>query len=79
MKEAKFYTKDFYCACVLRVMGFPLINIEKQSMGFSNFVFDDKDHKAKLIVNRFWNRDLKVDARLFVESINELKTRLHTH
>lgn len=69
---------DFYQAIVLKTVGIPLIRLEKSSGRFFMFVFDDPENKAQEIISKYWNNLLKVNAKEFVENINELKTRIHS-
>lgn len=73
---SKYKLKDFYVACILRAVGIPLLEMEKTS-GFANFVFAIDSEHAKTIIDRYWDKDLQVDARTLIEAINELKTRIH--
>jgi len=52
--------------------------LEKQDRQHFVFVFEDSDNQAELILSRYWNHELQVDARDLIESINELKTRIHS-
>jgi len=61
-KPKEYKCNDFYQAVILKTAGVPLIRLEKTTERFFNFVFDDPE----------------VDARDLIESINELKTRIHS-
>jgi hypothetical protein len=41
------------------------------------FVFDDPEHKAEEILRGYWAREIRIEARSLIETINELKTRIH--
>lgn len=69
---------DFYQAVVLKTIGFPLLRLEKTNSRFFIFVFDDRDDKAKETINRYWNKEITVIAKELIDTINELKTRIHT-
>ncbi len=69
---------DFYQACILKTLGFPLLRLERQSGNFVTFVFDDPNHKASDAIDNYWNRKTSVVARDLIETINELKTRIHS-
>ena len=71
-------TKDFYHASIIKSLGGHLIDLERTDNNFCYFVFDDPSKQAEEIVRRYWNRELLVEPRMMVETINELKTRLHS-
>lgn len=72
------YTKDFYLACVIRASGIPLEGLKRQDSQFAEFVFEDPEYDAERVVGEYWNHEISVDAKVFVDTINELKTRLHS-
>jgi hypothetical protein len=74
----EFKINDFYQAVILKTVGFPLLRLERSSSKFVVFVFDDPKQKAKEIIRNYWQRKIKVDARDLIETINELKTRIHS-
>ena len=78
MESKQFKLSDFYQAVILKTAGFPLVRLEKQDRQHFVFVFEDSDNQAELILSRYWNHELQVDARDLIESINELKTRIHS-
>lgn len=79
MKNSTEYKcNDFYQAVVLKTAGIPLIRLEKSSGQFFIFVFDDPGNMAQEIISKYWNNNLKVDAKEFVENINECKSRIHS-
>lgn len=69
---------DFYQAVILKSFGFELKRLERAEESFVTFVFDDPNLKAEETIKKYWNRELTVDPRTMVETINELKTRLHS-
>jgi len=77
-KTREYKSNDLYQAVVLKTSGIPLIRLEKSSGRFFIFVFDDANNKAEEILSRYWARNLQVDAKTFVENINEAKTRIHS-
>lgn len=77
-KSGEYRTKDFYHATILKSLGGQLIDLERTGNNFCYFIFDDPDGGVEDIIKRYWNRELLVEPRLMVESINELKTRLHS-
>ena len=74
----EFKLNDFYQSCILKTVGFPLIRLEKTAGHFVNFIFDDPDYKAEETIEKYWGREIKVVARDLIETINELKTRIHS-
>lgn len=73
-----FKSKDFYSGVILLVLGFELLDVERSLEKFCLFVFSDPEGRAGEMVDRYWKRELRVDPRLMADSINELKTRLHS-
>lgn len=73
-------TTDFYSAVTLRTYGFRLIAVEQRGRGKSWFIFENnaKDMTAEEVLQDYWDRLLQLDARTFVDNINELKTRLYS-
>jgi len=79
MENTKDYKcNDFYQAVALKTAGIPLIRLEKSSGSFFIFVFDDSENKAQEFILLYWKKELKIDAKEFVENISELKTRIHS-
>jgi hypothetical protein len=73
----EYKTKDFYGACILRAQGLELHQIQFHTDNFASFIFNDPDERAAQIIKDYWDKQLIVDARTLIETINELKTRLH--
>lgn len=76
LKEYK--SPDFYQSVVLKSAGLTLLRLEKKNDRFFIFVFDDSNNEAKEIIKSYWSRKLQLVARDLIESINELKTRIHS-
>ena len=74
----EFKSNDFYQAVVLKTAGIPLIRLEKTADRYFNFIFDDSDNLAESILLKFWNKKMQLDAKSFVENINEIKARIHS-
>ena len=72
-----FKIKDFYSAIVLRTHGIPLVRLEKGKGIFVTFFFDAEPQICEKILSAFWDRELQIEPRRFIENINELKTRIH--
>lgn len=68
---------DFYSAVILRAAGIPLFGLTKMPAKFVNFVFNAPQEKCEAILKSHWDRTLHLETRLFIETINELKTRVH--
>lgn len=68
---------DFYSAVLLRASGIPLIGLGKGEGKFITFYFSAPQQECEAILKCHWDRDLKLETRLFIETINELKTRVH--
>jgi len=77
MKNTEYKLNDFYQSAVLKSAGLPLLRLEKSQDKYFFFIFDDSSQKAEDIIRKYWNKELQVIARELVESIHELKTRLH--
>jgi hypothetical protein len=74
----EFRINDFYQAVILKTVGFPLLRLERGNGKFVTFVFDDPEYKAEEVLEKYWQREIKVIARDLVESINELKSRIYS-
>ena len=70
---------DFYQAVILRVQQYKLVELEKVDSKQVIFVFKDKNKSAYSDIQKYWNRELKVQARDMVDAIVELKTRIHNN
>lgn len=68
---------DFYSAVILRTYGIPLIGLSKGQGRFIVFIFKASQEECESILKKHWDRDLQLETRLFIETINELKTRVH--
>lgn len=77
MKNETWSTKDFYSAALVRASGIPLVNLVKREGSYVTFVFDASYEICDDIIRRHWDRSLKLETRLLIETINELKTRIH--
>lgn len=76
--EKIFKSQDFYISCILKTVKFPLLRLERSSGNFVTFVFEDPEGKAQEVINQYWNREINCNARDLIETINELKTRIHS-
>lgn len=75
----KWETSDFYSAVIVRANGAPLINLRRSSSKFLVFEFSAIPEWCEEIIKKHWDRTLKIESRLLIETINELKTRIHEH
>lgn len=69
--------KDMYSAAILRSLKYPLVDLDRSEGNYVLFVFDDSGVTAEEVLRQHWDGQLQVNSRDFVESIRELKTRLH--
>lgn len=65
-------TRDLYEAAVLHVTEHAVINLRRGSDGICYFIFDNKE-ECEHIVNDYRNKLLKVNAKLFIESLKTMK------
>lgn len=72
----EFRLKDFYQACVIKTLGFQLKRLEGGDQKFKVFVFDDPDFMAEEKLGQFWDGQLKVDPKLLIQNIRDLKNRV---
>ena len=79
MKEIKntWQTTDFYSAVIIRASGIPLTDLIRGNDRFLTFQFTASPDKCEAIIKKHWDRSLQVESRLLIETINELKTRIH--
>lgn len=77
MNNNTYKTKDFYSAVILRTSGIPLLSLERADRNTLLFVFGDETKTCELLLRNFWDRKLTVEPRVFIETINELKVRIH--
>ncbi len=78
-KTTEFRTHDFYQSVVLKTLGFKLLRLERTNGKFVDFIFDDPDFKAGLVIEKYWSRETQVVARDLIENINELKSRIYSN
>jgi hypothetical protein len=66
-----------YSAAILRSLKYPLVDLDRSEGSYVLFIFDDSGSTAEEMLRQHWDGQLQVNSRDFVESIRELKTRLH--
>jgi hypothetical protein len=76
-KNTTWQTNDFYSAVLVRASGIPLLNLISGNGKFLTFQFSASPDMCEEIIKKHWDRTLKVESRLLIETINELKTRIH--
>jgi hypothetical protein len=69
--------KDMYSAAVLRCLKYPLVDLDRSEGNYVLFVFDDSGTTAEEVLRQHWDGRLEVNSRDLIESVRELKTRLH--
>ena len=70
-------TADFYSAVIVRASGIPLIDLVKEQGKFVTFYFNAHADVCEMLLKKHWDRSLKLETRLFIETISELKVRIH--
>lgn len=70
-------TSDFYSAVLVRASGLPLVDLIRENNKFITFHFDASGNACEAVLKKHWDRTLKLETRLLIETINELKTRVH--
>lgn len=73
-----FSSKDFYLVAVCLAAGCKLKAVERQISGFVTFILEEPPFECEQIISRHWSGNLNLQSRKLIESINELKTRLHS-
>jgi len=76
MKE-KWSSNDFYCSALVRASGIPLANVVKLDGRFCTFCFDASTEECEEVLRKHWDRTLLLPTRNVIDSIVELKTRIH--
>jgi hypothetical protein len=77
MQNLRWTTSDFYSACLARASGKSLSSLTKEKGNFITFVFDADPKECEEITKKHWDGTLRLSTRLLIETINELKTRVH--
>ncbi len=78
MEDSIFKTRDFSHASILLSLGYVLCTLERGGQDFVRFVFTIDPLVAKNIWDKYWRREVLVDAKTLIDSIHEIKTRLHS-
>lgn len=73
----RYITQDFYAGAILRAFGIPLTNVIKQNGNFCVFHFDATADECEEILKKHWDRTLVLPSRNLIDSIVELKNRIH--
>ena len=77
MNKDTYKTTDFYSAVILRTFGTPLVSLERADYNTLVFVFRNEQKNCENLLGKYWDKKLTVEPRAFIESINELKVRIH--
>lgn len=77
-EEMSYYTKDYYIAAAIIASGFRLSKLIPLDGRIFNFVLDLTEEEAEFLIKRYWQNDLLVSAREYVDALHELKTRIHS-
>lgn len=81
MADNLYSTKDFVTAVVLRIVGFPLVKMEREN-GITTFFFErefpEKYVTIEEALKSYWDRELSLPVRGVLDTEKELKTRIHT-
>lgn len=75
--EDKYYVTDFYSAVIVKSVGFPLDSISKENERFVTFVFNADISECQEVLSKHWNGELSLNSKVLIDTIKELKTRLH--
>lgn len=78
MKDILFKTRDFAHASILLALGYKLSSLERSGVDFVRFVFNIEPDIASQIWDKYWSREIQVDAKTLIDCIHEIKTRLHS-
>ena len=71
-------SNDFYLSAVCISSGCKLSHLERQKGDFTNFVFKESPEKCHEIIAAYWADELNLSPKKVIDSINILKTRLHS-
>lgn len=77
MKENIWSTNDFYSAVLVRASGIPLVKLTREQNNFVVFHFSAIPEHCEEIIKKHWDRSLVLETRLLIETIKELRTRIH--
>lgn len=72
-------TKDMFGAVTLRTLGYSIAETSDHHKGYVTFTFNISSELANEIIKDYWDKKISVDAKTFVECINEIKTRIHNN
>ncbi len=72
-----FKTSDLALAAVIN-LHYPIKTINKDNPKKVYFIFE-KSKNLDLVIEKFWGRELKVDALLYFNSLKTLKTRIYNN
>ena len=70
-------TTDFYQSAILKTLGLELLRLEKVNEKQFLFVFNDSKNEVEEILNKYWRREITLNARDLIDNIRDLKTRMY--
>lgn len=72
----EYKTKDLYISASLYALNKKFIRVETdENSNIFWFIFDDAE-SCEEIANRFWQKKLKLDAKIFTDAIRTLKNMI---
>lgn len=78
MQNITFKSKDFYLVAVCLAFGCSLKSISRNINNISEFELQQTSETCEKIISKHWTGELMVSSLKLIESINQLKTRLHS-
>lgn len=75
MENSHLITTDLATVATLVTMGFSIVEMKKIGPAKTSFSFS-KERGIDEVMDRYWARDLMVDARTFFENLKMIKTRI---
>lgn len=73
----KYQTKDFYLAACILANNIQLLELIPIGSKTVSFVFNTTPEIAEDLISQYWQRELSVPLRDYVDAIHELKTRIY--
>ena len=76
MTKEEYMTKDLYLAALLKAKGITIKRLESDTSPYY-FIFENPE-TCKKIEEDYWNAGLEVNAKIYADSIKDLKGRVHS-
>jgi hypothetical protein len=73
-----FQTKDFYLAASILASNIQLLELIPINHKSFSFVFNTSPINAEKIIESYWQRELILPIRDYVDALHELKTRIYS-